>query len=105
MVDSSSYILAPPVVKVSFDVLPAFNGIESIRELNELERLSGFGEWVTRTAEALPQERRDLNKIVFMAYEAVFFDIVPVMVGFDDYPSYVDAIAARDPYELRDQVL
>jgi DNA-binding transcriptional ArsR family regulator len=104
MVDQT-YILAPQVVKVRFEVNPAFSGIEGIRELNEVDRLSGFGEWVTRTAAALPAERRDLNKIVFMAYEAVFFDIMPVMFGYDDFPSYVEALAARDPYELRDQVL
>lgn len=103
MVDSS-YILAPPIVQVSFALLPALNALESIREIEEISRLSGFGEWVTRTAASLPPERRELNTLLFEAFESLFFNVLPPM-GYGDFPGYVDAIAAQEPVAMRDQML
>ena len=56
MVDSA-YILAPQVVRVQFEVAPAYSAFESLRELVEVNRLSGLGNWVTQTAATLPPER------------------------------------------------
>lgn len=103
MVDTN-YILAPQIVKVRFDIAPAFNGLESIRSLNETHRLFGMSEWLTQTAARLPQERLDLNAMIFEAASPLFFEVVPVM-QYDDYEQYVDAIAARDPYQLRDAIV
>lgn len=104
MVDSG-YILAPPIVSVRFDIAPAFNALQSIRELNEVHRLSGFADWITETVTRLPQERLDLNFIVFETCSTLFFHIMPVMTANTDYLGYVDTIEALDPYELRDQIL
>jgi DNA-binding transcriptional ArsR family regulator len=104
MVDSG-YILAPPIVQVHFALLPAMNALESMREIEEITRLSGWGEWVTPTAASLPQERRDLNSLMFEAFEPLFFHILPVSGNYSDFLSYVDAIAAQEPVALRDKIL
>src|SRR5690606_10343253 len=101
MVDSN-YILAPPIVKVRFDIAPAFNGLDSIRTITETQRLSGFSEWVTQMAAALSKERTDLNILVFDAFMPLFYDVMPAMIGYESYSEYVDAVAAADPYQLRD---
>lgn len=100
----TSYILAPPVIQVRFGLHPALNMLESIREIEEIERLSGLGEWVTRTAAILPAERRELNTLLFREFETLFFDVLPPM-GYDSFSAYVDAIAALEPATMRDQIL
>lgn len=104
MVDSG-YLLAPPVVNVRFRLAPAFNGIESLRTLIEINRLSGFADWVTQTTTALPAERRDLHQLVFETCASLFYEVLPVMPSDLEFTAYVDAIAAREPYALRDQML
>ncbi len=79
--------------------------LESIRELNEVARLSGLGEWAVQTAAALSPERRELNLIVFEAFLPLYFDVMPVMMNCGGFESCVDEIAARDPFELRDAIV
>lgn len=100
----TSYILAPPVIQVRFALHPALNVLESIREIEEIERLSGLSEWVTRTAASLPAERRELNKLLFQEFETLFFDVLPPM-DYASFPAYLDAIAALEPATMRDQIL
>jgi DNA-binding transcriptional ArsR family regulator len=102
--DDSAYILAPPVIRVRFEFVPALSALESIREMNEVERLSGFGEWVTQTFNVLPQERRALNRLIFELYAPLFFETMPPTTQYADFPAYVDAIAGRDPYQMRDEI-
>ncbi len=104
MVDSG-YILAPPMVNVRFKLAPAFSGIESLREFIEVDRLSGFSEWVTQTAAGLPPDRRALHLLVFETCESLFYEVLPVMSSELDFPAYVDAIAALDPQAMRDAML
>ena len=104
MVDST-YILAPQVVRVRFDVSPALNALESIREFVEVDRLSGFNEWVVQTVMHLSPEQRDLNRLIFATCSALFYDVMPVMTSDLDFPSYLDSVAARDPYPLRDALI
>jgi hypothetical protein len=43
---------------VSFSLEPAFNALHSLMLLTKVDHLSGLDEWVTRTAAALPPDRR-----------------------------------------------
>src|SRR5690242_14088038 len=104
MVDSA-YILAPQIVKVRFEVAPAYSAFESLRELVEVNRLSGLSEWVTQTAANMPPERQELTEIIYETFETLFYELMPVMLSETDFLGYVDAIAARDPYQMRDQMI
>ncbi|MEP7293822.1 MAG: metalloregulator ArsR/SmtB family transcription factor [Chloroflexota bacterium] len=103
--DDANYILAPHIVQVRFDLAPALNAVDSIRELNEVMRLSGFGDWINQTYANLPAERREINEILYEALEPLFFEIMPPMSGYADFLSYVDALAALDSYKMRDRVV
>ncbi len=100
-----NYILAPKVVTARFEIAPAFNALESIRELTETQRLSGLSEWVTQTAAALPEAQLELNRAIFGAFQPMFFDETLSVTAYDDFPSYVDAFAALDPFAARDAML
>ncbi len=104
MVDSS-YILAPQIVRVSFELAPAFNGLESLRELLEVDRLSGFSQWTMQTAANLPPDRRELHTLIFDLCTPLFFEVMPAMIGDVTYLDYVNAVASRDPLTLRDDIL
>jgi len=104
MIDST-YILAPQLVRVRFDVSPVLNAIESIRSFTEVDRLSGFSAWVMQTVMNLSREQRDLNLLIFSMCSSLFYDVMPVMTSPLDFPGYVDSVAARDPYQLRDALI
>jgi len=100
----SAYILAPKVVHVQFEVAPAYSAFESLRELVEVNRLSGLADWVTQTAATLPLERHELTQLINQTFHALFYHVMPVMLSQTDFLGYVDTIAARDPYQLRDEM-
>ncbi len=104
MVDSA-YVLAPRIVQVHFELSPAFSAFESMRELIEIKRLSGFSDWVTQTAASLPPERQELTEIIYETFETLFYELMPIMQSSTDFPGYVDAIAAREPVQMRDEML
>ncbi len=101
----TSYILAPHTVHVRFELAPAMSAFESLRELTEVERLSGFGEWVTQTFDSLTQEQRDTHLLLCTLSEPLWFAQMPTVNRAEGFPEYLDVIAARDPLELRDQIL
>ncbi len=104
MVDSA-YFLAPQIVNVRFEVAPAFNAFQSLRALVEIHRFSGLGEWVTQTAANLSPERQELTEILYETFETLFYELIPVSLSETDFLTYVDTIAARDPYQMRDEML
>jgi DNA-binding transcriptional ArsR family regulator len=98
------HFLVPPVVTVSFETAPVYNVLESMRELHEPERLSGFGAWVTETGRTLPAEIVERNLLVFDAlYPILWGDLV--RRDFDDFEDFINALAAQDPVKLRDKAL
>jgi DNA-binding transcriptional ArsR family regulator len=101
----SAYILAPQIVNVRFEVAPAFNAFQSLRALIEVNRFSGLGEWVTQTAANLSSERQQLTEIFYETFETLFYEFIPVSLSEIDFLGYVDAIAAYDPYQMRDGML
>src|SRR4051794_37996032 len=98
-------MLAPQVVNVRFEVAPAFNAFQSLRGLVEVNRLSGLGEWVTQTSANLPPERQELTELIYETCETLFYELMPISLSETDLLGYVDAIAARDPVQMRDEML
>lgn len=95
------FILAPATVTVDFTVLPVDGALNSILILNQAEELSGLGEWVMRTWQALSPEHRRFNMLIGEG----------LLTGFDcedcaaDFPSYIQTLASRDATTARDGVL
>ncbi len=99
------YILAPQVVTVQFELDPVLTNLESMRLLNETERLSGLGDWVVNTLSQLSAEERDLNIIVFDGFFSVIYGKQGILHGYDSLDDALDSLAAKDPYLLRDDML
>lgn len=67
------YISAPQVVNVSFDLQPVMIQIESLSLINQVDQLSGLGDWVVQTHATLtPAELRE-NQLVFEFVGIMFY--------------------------------
>src|SRR5258708_182313 len=98
------YLIAPKVVTVSFGLEPAYSAVESLSGLTCVNRFYGLAEWIEQTARSLPPDVAHRHQIVFDALGCVFYDLIPDK-KFPSFLAYVDALAALDPYEMRDGML
>jgi hypothetical protein len=92
------FIAPPKQIKVSFELEPAYNALTTLCLLNS--ELSGFSEWIERTAAALPPDRLQANEMMCSA----------AMLSLDgkSWPSFLawlGDLAARDPVAMRDKEL
>ena len=83
---------------VGFGLEPVYNALCSLCLLNS--DLSGHSEWATRTAAALSAERLQTN-------EQVCDVVSPALEGkaWPSFPEWVEDLAGRDPYQVRDMEL
>lgn len=94
-------IIAPDVPTVAVALEPAHAALYSLWLLLKAESISGLGDWVTRTAAALtPQERETLRLVLIGMHYAIVPD-----KSWPSFPAYLDDLANRDPYALRDKML
>jgi DNA-binding transcriptional ArsR family regulator len=95
-------IIAPPkTMKVTFSLEPALNAVNSLELLNAVEQFSGFDEWVYRTAAALTPEQMHTNRLVRVLEPWV--DVVEK--AWPSFTAWLDDLASRDPYALRDHMM
>ena len=96
----ASLVSATTESNVSFGVEPVFNALHSLMLLTKVDHLSGLDEWVTRTAAALPPDRRYMNQVVLIG---VHYAVVPAR-SWSSFPLYLDDLARQNPVALRDRV-
>lgn len=92
--------IAPQKTTIAIvSVEPAYNVANNLLLLNETEERSGFSEWTAATACALPSETLRMNRVVAEAlHVAAHLD----GVDWPSFPAWVDDLAKRDPYVMRD---
>ena len=98
------HVLAPQVVKVEFALVPVFNVLESIQLLGEVERLSGLGEWVVRTASLLPPELLAKTRLVFGAFYPVLYKCIDPASNYRDFSEFLADLERQDPVEVANTV-
>ena len=61
------FIFAPPTasVEVTIALEPAYSVLSSITLLSHPDERSGFNEWITKTAAALPPDRKRTHQMIF----------------------------------------
>lgn len=96
----ASLISTVPDSNISFGLEPAFNVLHSLMLITKVEQLSGLDEWVTRTALALPPDRRYMNQVVLIG---VHYAVTPTH-SWSSFPLYLDDLARQNPVALRDRV-
>ncbi|GAB4516290.1 MAG: hypothetical protein OHK0046_21390 [Anaerolineae bacterium] len=95
------FIIAPPTVKVSFDILPIKLAFNSLALLNQVEELSGFTDWAERTYNALTPERRHLNKMVFYVLTKGISEYPDTLKTFSEY---LEWFAKVDPVVFQQSI-
>jgi DNA-binding transcriptional ArsR family regulator len=94
-------IVQPESAPVVVALEPAHQAVHSMLLVVEAEKLSGLGEWVTRTAEAMTPEERRHHELVILGF---FHAILPA-ASWPSFPAYVDHLATSSPTDLRDRML
>jgi ArsR family transcriptional regulator len=96
-------VLAPQVVQVEFALAPAINALNSLHLTGQVERLSGLGDWVVRTASAFTPAERSIELVVSDALALSVNDALP-MDEYPDFPAFLRDWNAADPVDLRDRL-
>jgi DNA-binding transcriptional ArsR family regulator len=96
-----AFITAPPVTQFQVSLEPAQNMLHSLMLLTKAEELSGLGEWIYRTDEALSAEQRQRNRLVLVGFH---YALSPER-SYPSFTAYIDHLAAMDPVKLRDKMM
>ena len=94
-------IVQPESAPVVVALEPGHQAVHSMLLLTKAEKLSGLGEWVTRTAEAMTPEERRHHELVILGF---FHAILPAE-SWSSFPAYVEHLATSNPVDLRDRML
>ena len=90
---------AAPSLSVALE--PAHNAQHSLLLLARADEVSGFDEWVYRTAATMTPEERDTNQLVMIGFHYA----VQPRQSFASFPLYLEHLATVRPTHLRDKVL
>ncbi len=99
------YILAPHVVTVQFEVFPVLNVLQSMRQINDLDRLSGMGDWITRLAAALSPEMKADNTQVFDFLFPVTYRMDRTPDPAMSFPEYIQRFDELTPAASQSQII
>jgi DNA-binding transcriptional ArsR family regulator len=88
-----------PALSVALE--PAHNVQHSLLLLARADEVSGFDEWVYRTAAAMTPEERDTNLLVMIGFHYA----VQPRQSYPSFPVYLEHLASAPAAHLRDKVL
>src|SRR5262245_31687383 len=97
----SDFILGPQSSNISVALEPVPNALNSLVMLNNVDELSGLGDWIMQTAASLSPERRHINRLVF---EGMFYAVQPDR-RWPSFPAYINGLAALSADALRERLL
>lgn len=95
------FFLAPETVTVKVGLEPVHNLVNTLMLLSDIERQSGFSDWVIETAENMSPERRATNRLVVMG----FFDAIIPDRSWSSFPAYVDYLADQPAITFQERAL
>jgi DNA-binding transcriptional ArsR family regulator len=96
-------ISAPTTTGISISLEPTYNAHQSLMLLTKEKgyNLSGLGEWVSQTRDALSPEEQDRHNFVMVGF---YFAILPER-NWGSYSAYIRHLEAMNPTALRDKLL
>ncbi len=86
-------------VQVSLE--PAFNAFHSLLMLARAQKISGLGDWVTKTASAMTEPERQRHELVMIGF---YFASMPDE-SWPSFPTYLDNLELMPPVAIRDKLL
>lgn len=95
-------LLLPTETSTAVTVLlePAHNIVHDLKLLLKADEVSGFDDWVYRTAAALTPEERDMQGLVMIGF---YFAITPRQ-SWPSFPAYLEHLASVPAEYLRDKL-
>ena len=99
-VTNTDLLLAPATTTYRLDLEPAHNGMQSLMLLIWVDEMSGYDEWVTKTAVSLSGDLLHTNKLVTLG---LHYAVMPRR-SWSSFPAFVDHLAAQPPELLRDRI-
>jgi hypothetical protein len=97
----SATIVQPQQQSVSVSLEPVHNALYSLTLLVRVGQISGLGEWVKNTYEALAPEERSTHRLVI---EGFHFALFP-RNNWPSFEAYLDRLESVDPNVLYDRML
>jgi DNA-binding transcriptional ArsR family regulator len=96
-------ISAPTTTGISISLEPTYNAHQSLLLLTKDKgyNLSGLGEWVSQTRDALLPEEREHHNFVMIG----FYFAILAQRSWASYPAYIRHLEAMDSTDLRDKLL
>jgi len=99
---TSDLIIPQPTTEaIGFSLEPAHNIHHSLVTLARADEVSGFDDWVYRTAAAMTPEERETHSLVMIG----FYYATRPDAGYPSFPFYLEHLATMSPLALRDKVL
>ena len=86
---------------IGFDLEPAYNAIQSLMFLSQAKKLSGLGEWVTKTLARMTAEEKHHHELVLVG---LHFATVPFQ-SWPSFAAYLEHLSTVNPETLRDKIL
>ena len=96
-----SLIVTAPPTALSVSLEPADNAFHSLVLLTKSERLSGLGEWVGNTLQAMSREEIWRHRVFVVGF---YFAIQPQQ-SWPSFPAYLDHLASLPPQAIVDRLL
>ena len=99
-------ILPPQTVTATVALEPVYNILTSMAALVDTPRNTGLDDWVIQTVASLPRDVLHRNIVLFWAIGLdPLTNAVPRGAATATFPAYLDALAARNSLDFRDQCL
>lgn len=86
---------------IGFGLEPAFNVHDSLVLLARASDISGLGDWVYRTVDAMSAEERERHLLVIIG---LFYAARPE-ASYPSYPLYLEHLASLSPLQMRDKIM
>jgi DNA-binding transcriptional ArsR family regulator len=94
-------VVKPQYGTIEIGVAPVHNALHSLMLIAKAEHLSGLGEWVTNTRDALTAAEFENHRLVV---EGLHYALYPGR-SWPSFPAYLDRLQTMDPVRLRDRLL
>lgn len=94
-------IVAAPPSTLSLALEPAHNAFHSLTMLAKAERMSGLGQWIGDTRQAMSGDEMERHRLVIIGF---YYAIQPNR-SWPSFPAYLDYLASLAPQTLVDRML
>ncbi len=99
--DPNFIIVPDQAADISISLEPADNALHSLMLLSRAHKYSGLGEWIEMMVNTMSATEQETHRLVI---EGLHYALVPTR-SWPSFTAYVDNLANKDPFEMRDRLL